>query len=90
MPKFPSVTGRQSMEALKRLGFIQVGVNGSHHIMKHPDRPGTASVPVHGNESLQVGTMTGILALANVSKEDFIEALDKKKFKKKEKDREDR
>lgn len=35
-------------------------VNGSHHIMRHPDGRGT-TVPVHGTRDLTEGTLRGIL-----------------------------
>jgi predicted RNA binding protein YcfA (HicA-like mRNA interferase family) len=60
MPPVPSVRGIQVVHALERHGFKVARVNGSHHIMRHPDGRGT-TVPVHGSRDLAKGTLRGIL-----------------------------
>jgi predicted RNA binding protein YcfA (HicA-like mRNA interferase family) len=40
MPPVPSVRGIQVAHALERLGFKVAQVNGSLHIMRHPDGRG--------------------------------------------------
>lgn len=60
MPSVPSVRGIRVVHALERQGFKVARVNGSHHIMRHPDGRGT-TVPVHGTRDLAKGTLRGIL-----------------------------
>jgi predicted RNA binding protein YcfA (HicA-like mRNA interferase family) len=51
---------------LERHGFKVARVNGSHHIMRHPDGRGT-TVPVHGSRDLAKGTLRGILNDASLT-----------------------
>jgi len=37
MPPVPAVRGSQVVGALEKAGFIVGRINGSHHIMRHPD-----------------------------------------------------
>jgi predicted RNA binding protein YcfA (HicA-like mRNA interferase family) len=60
MPPLPSVSGIRVVRALERHDFKVARVNGSHHIMRHPDGRGT-TVPVHGNRDVAKGTLRGIL-----------------------------
>ena len=60
MPALPSVSGLRVIRALERHGFKVARVNGSHHIIRHPDGRGT-TVPVHGNRDVAKGTLRGIL-----------------------------
>jgi len=46
MSQLPSVTGRQVIDALGKLGFEVAKVRGSHHILIHSDGRRTV-VPVH-------------------------------------------
>lgn len=42
-------------------------VTGSHHVYKHPGRPGTVVVPVHGrNRDIAPGTALAILKAAGL------------------------
>ena len=68
------VSGRQLVRALERLGWRVDRIKGSHHIMRHPEIPRvTLSIPVHGNETLPVGTLVSILKDAQVDVERFNE-----------------
>jgi predicted RNA binding protein YcfA (HicA-like mRNA interferase family) len=46
MPPVPAVRGSQVVSALEKAGFVVARINGSHHIMRHPDGRRT-TVPVH-------------------------------------------
>ena len=61
MPPLPSVPGIKVVRALECHGFKVARVNGSHHIMRHPDGRGT-TVPVHRNRDMAKGTLRGILS----------------------------
>ena len=75
MPRLQRVSGRQAIKALERLGFEQIRQRGSHVILKKNTPEGDIGcvVPIH--DELAVGTLRGILRLARVSVEDFIENL---------------
>lgn len=71
MPKLPRVSGAQIQRALERLGFEKVRQSGSHVVMKRASRG--CVVPLH--DEVKVGTLAGVLRQADVSSEEFIQAL---------------
>jgi len=71
MPKLPHVSGAQVQRALERLGFFKVRQSGSHVIMKRESKG--CVVPMH--REVKVGTLAGVLRQADISPEEFIEAL---------------
>jgi predicted RNA binding protein YcfA (HicA-like mRNA interferase family) len=73
MPKLPHVSGAEIQRALERIGFHKVRQSGSHVIMKR-DTKGCV-VPMH--TEVKIGTLAGILRQAEVSPEEFIQALGK-------------
>jgi predicted RNA binding protein YcfA (HicA-like mRNA interferase family) len=71
-PRLPTVTGRQVLRALERVGFIVDRVVGSHHILAHPEDPRRAvTVPVHGARDLKPGTLRNIIRQAGLTIEEF-------------------
>ena len=75
MPPLPRVTGPEIVRALSRLGWRVVAQKGSHAQLKHPDRGGRVTVPVHAGETIGPGLLRSILAQAGLSTEDFRSAL---------------
>jgi predicted RNA binding protein YcfA (HicA-like mRNA interferase family) len=73
MPKLPRVSGAEALRALDRLGFVKLRQSGSHVVMRRESKG--CVVPMHAE--LKVGTLAGLLRQAEVSAEDFIEALKK-------------
>ena len=71
MPSLPHVFGQQVMRALERLGFQMVRQRGSHVVMKRESKG--CVVPMHGE--VKIGTLAGVLRQAEVSPEEFIQAL---------------
>jgi predicted RNA binding protein YcfA (HicA-like mRNA interferase family) len=71
MPKLPRTSGAAIVKALERLGFAKIRQSGSHVVMRR-DSKGCV-VPMHGE--VKVGTLAGILRQADVSPDEFIEAL---------------
>jgi len=71
MPKLPRVSGAEAQRALERLGFIKLRQSGSHVVMRR-DAKGCV-VPMHAE--LKVGTLAGLLRQAEVTPDEFIEAL---------------
>ncbi|MEH2172640.1 type II toxin-antitoxin system HicA family toxin [Nostoc sp.] len=51
MSQFPSITGREVIAALKKVGFEVARVRGSHYIMIHSDGRRTV-VPIHSSETI--------------------------------------
>ena len=71
MPKLPRTSGAAIVKALEHLGFAKIRQSGSHVIMRRG--PKGCVVPMHGE--VKVGTLAGILRQADVSPDEFIEAL---------------
>lgn len=71
MPKVPVVSGSDVVQALERLGFMVIRQRGSHIMM----RRGSAGCVVPNHRELKTGTLVGLLKQANVSLQEFIEAL---------------
>lgn len=60
MSRLPSVTGRQVVRALQRLGFKVIRTRGSHHYLRHADGRATV-VPAHRGETIGRGLIAKIL-----------------------------
>jgi len=75
MPELPILSGKQTIQALERLGFRQVRQRGSHVVlrMSHPQGDKGCVVPLH--RELKTGTLRGILRQAKVSHQEFVSAL---------------
>ena len=71
MPKLPRVSGKDCIDVLKELGFVESRQKGSHVVLKMGESG--CVVPLH--RELRIGTLHGILKQAGISKEEFIEAL---------------
>ncbi|MCL6750824.1 type II toxin-antitoxin system HicA family toxin [Nostoc sp. CCCryo 231-06] len=70
MSQFPSVTGREVIAALSKVGFEVARVRGSHHIMIHTDGRRTV-VPVHSGETIGRGLLAQILRDCQITREEF-------------------
>ena len=75
MPRLPRVSGAEAIRALERLGFAQVRQRGSHVVLKRvgPGKVTGCVVPLHSE--LATGTLRGILKLAGIAAEEFIDKL---------------
>lgn len=75
MPKLQRVSGKATIRALERLGFVQVRQRGSHVVLKKslPEGDVGCAVPLH--TELAIGTLRGILRQAKISPEEFMENL---------------
>jgi predicted RNA binding protein YcfA (HicA-like mRNA interferase family) len=72
MPKLPSLTPREVVKKLKKLGFIEHHQVGSHLTMKHPQTKRRAVVPMHLKD-LKKGTLLSLLKEAGIEKKEFIQ-----------------
>ena len=71
MPKLPRTSGTAIVKALERLGFVWVRQSGSYVIMRRGSKG--CVVPMHSE--VKVGTLAGVLRQAEVSTEEFMNAL---------------
>jgi predicted RNA binding protein YcfA (HicA-like mRNA interferase family) len=71
MPSLPHLSGAEVEQALERPGFRRLRHSGSHVVMKR-ETTGCV-VPLH--REIKVGTLAGILRQADVSPDEFIQAL---------------
>lgn len=71
MPKMPSLTPREITRKLKKLGFIEDRVRGSHHIYYHIKTGRRAVIPFH-TKDVKPGTLSAILREARISREEFL------------------
>lgn len=61
MPRQPRLTGAELVRALQRLGWSVVVQRGSHVQLRHPERGGRVTVPVHAGKILGPGLTQAIL-----------------------------
>jgi len=73
MPKLPNVSGAEIQRALERLGFQKLRQSGGHVVMKRESKG--CVVPMHSE--VKIGTLAGVLRQAEVSTEEFTQALRK-------------
>ncbi|MGU3390031.1 type II toxin-antitoxin system HicA family toxin [Sphingomonas sp. M1A8_2b] len=71
MPELPVLSGAEMIKRLERLGFEQVRQRGSHVIL----RRGAVGCVVPMHDPLKRGTMAAILRQAQLTREEFIEAI---------------
>ncbi|THJ25567.1 MAG: type II toxin-antitoxin system HicA family toxin [Nitrospira sp. CG24E] len=71
MPKLPRTSGTAIVKALEHLGFVRVRQSGSHVIMRRGSKG--CVVPMHSE--VKIGTLAGVLRQAEVSTEEFMNAL---------------
>lgn len=72
--RLPSCKPREVIRALERAGFFVHHVRGSHHYLKHPERPGLVTVPYHPRE-LYRPLLLAIIKQAGLTPEDFLKLL---------------
>jgi len=71
----PRVTGAEVLRALRSLGWVVVTQHGSHVQLKHPDRPGRVTIPIHAGETIGPRLLGSILTQAGLSVDEFRSAL---------------
>ena len=75
MPKPPLVSGKETVKALQRLGFVFIRQKGSHAILSRETADGARGCVVPMHREIQPGTLRGILKQAGVDVQDFMEQL---------------
>lgn len=75
MTKLPSLTGKEIISSLKKVGFIVYRQKGSHVFLKHSDGRSTV-VPIHSGETIGPGLLSKILRDLEMAKDDFSKILE--------------
>lgn len=71
MPRAPRVTGVDALRAVQRDGWSIARVEGSHHHLKHPTKPGLVTVVVHPGRVLRLKTLASIVRQAGLTMDEF-------------------
>ena len=74
MSQLPSLTGKEVIKVLNKVGFEVARVKGSHHILAHPDGRKTV-VPVHSGETIGRGLFSQILRDCKLPRDEFRQLL---------------
>ncbi len=69
MANLPRPSGKDLVRFLERQGFVVIRIRGSHHFLERGDA--RTCVPVHGNETLKIGTLRSILRDIGLSPTEF-------------------
>jgi predicted RNA binding protein YcfA (HicA-like mRNA interferase family) len=70
--RLPSLKGDDVIRALRKAGFDVTRIKGSHHVMRHRDDPGRATVvPVHASRDVKRGLLRKIIDDAGLTVEEF-------------------
>jgi predicted RNA binding protein YcfA (HicA-like mRNA interferase family) len=73
--RLPACTGFDVLRALERAGFYVHHARGSHHSLRHPQKPDLrVVVPVHCRD-LPPGTLRAIIKQSRLTEEQFIALL---------------
>ena len=75
MSKLRRVSGKETIEALERLGFVQTRQRGSHVVLRKHMAEGDVGCVVPLHKELAIGTLRGILRQAQISTDEFIKNL---------------
>jgi predicted RNA binding protein YcfA (HicA-like mRNA interferase family) len=73
MSRLPNISGREAVKAFSKAGWIISRQKGSHMIMTKSDSIVILSVPLH--DDLDRGTLSGLIGLAGLTVEEFVELL---------------
>ena len=69
MPDLPRPSGKDLVKFLEGQGLRVLRIAGSHHVMEGGGR--RTVVPVHGNQTLKIGTLRSILRDIEMPPDEF-------------------
>jgi predicted RNA binding protein YcfA (HicA-like mRNA interferase family) len=75
MSKLPSLSGKEVVSLLKKVGFIVERQRGSHVFLKHDDGRATV-VPIHSGETIGPGLLSKILRDIEMTKDELLKILE--------------
>ena len=73
--KVPRIKGEEAIRAFCKGGYSVVRITGSHHYLRHPDRPIALSIPMHKGCNLGIGLLASKIRDAGLTVEQFKELL---------------
>jgi predicted RNA binding protein YcfA (HicA-like mRNA interferase family) len=68
--KLPRASGKQTVDALLKAGFIVHRIHGSHYILKNSETARRVTIPYH-RKTLAPKTLNSIIKQAGISHEEF-------------------
>lgn len=75
MSSLPVISGRETIAALERLGYVAVRQKGSQVRLRHPSDPARAPLTEPDHKELKSGTLRAIIRDAGLSVDQFVELL---------------
>ena len=69
--KLPRVGGERVVKALKKAGFEEVRMRGSHSYLYHAEKDRLVTVPVHAVKIIAPKTLKSILKQAEITIDEF-------------------
>lgn len=78
MRRLAQLKTKDVVRALEKLGFVRVRQKGGHAILEHPDGRWT-TLPIHPAKAFDPHLLREALKQVQVSQEDFLEALGKRR-----------
>jgi len=73
--KLPVISGKEALKALERAGFVVVRQRGSHVRIKKVTSESIINITIPLHETLDRGTLKGILRNACLTAEEFVDLL---------------
>jgi predicted RNA binding protein YcfA (HicA-like mRNA interferase family) len=70
------ISGKDLLAAFRRAGFTLTHVRGSHHYLRKARSGKLVVVPVHGGQTIPLGTLKSILRQAELTSEDLVRLLE--------------
>src|SRR5690606_25404022 len=67
----PRVVAKDLVRALQRAGWERIAQGGGHLHLKHPERGGRVTIPMHARRILKPGTLASILSQAGLTRDEL-------------------
>ena len=66
-----AVSGKHLARLAEQKGWKLVRISGSHHIYALPGTASRVVIPIHGNQSLKIGLLRGLMKLIPLTEEEL-------------------
>lgn len=73
MPKLPTISGKEMIKVLSKIGFEHIRTKGSHAILSKENKDGKTTIPVPLHKELAKGTLKSIMKQAGINLDDLLE-----------------
>ena len=71
MGKLRILSGKEVCNILKKHGFMEIRMRGSHIAMQREEKDSTVTVPVPDHKEIRTGTLLSILSQSGVARSEF-------------------